>query len=332
MKRYEIALLGEEEKYISNLQNFLNMNHVLPYPVCGFTSKSKFMDYAEGNPIRLLIADEELLFQKEGKGLEDKLKNIPLLYFSEERNSERIFRYQSAEQIANDIIRLSDLSPHSRGSGTSEKKGELIGIYSPVGRCLKTSFAFTLGQMLSRKHKVLYLNLESFSGLTERLNTSQNIDIADLLYYFKNLKDSFSKRYSEGRCTINGMDYIPPALSYIDLTSITEEEWMNFLDELFIQGEYEYILLDLSDHIQGLLEILRKCSRVYTITKNDGPAFAKMNQYEKLLMELKYEDILDKSCKCSLPVFHNLPINLEELAYSELGDMVRQITRGDFSW
>ena len=38
------------------------------------------------------------------------------------------------------------------------KELKLIGVYSPVGKCLQTSFAFVLGQLLSKKHKVLYLN------------------------------------------------------------------------------------------------------------------------------------------------------------------------------
>ena len=40
----------------------------------------------------------------------------------------------------------------------------MIGIYSPVHRIGKTRFAMNLGQKLSEKAPVLYLNLEGYSG------------------------------------------------------------------------------------------------------------------------------------------------------------------------
>ena len=40
----------------------------------------------------------------------------------------------------------------------------IIGVFSPLGRCLKTSFALALGQILAKERAVLYLNLESYSG------------------------------------------------------------------------------------------------------------------------------------------------------------------------
>ncbi|MDQ9824849.1 hypothetical protein RFZ44_16190, partial [Acinetobacter sp. 163] len=48
-----------------------------------------------------------------------------------------------------------------------KKTTEILGVYSPVGRCLKTSFALALGQILARERAVLYLNLEEYSGFEE---------------------------------------------------------------------------------------------------------------------------------------------------------------------
>ena len=48
-----------------------------------------------------------------------------------------------------------------------KKTTEIIGIFSPLGRCLKTSFALTLGQILAKERAVLYLNMEEYSGFEE---------------------------------------------------------------------------------------------------------------------------------------------------------------------
>ena len=46
-----------------------------------------------------------------------------------------------------------------------KKKTEFLGVYSPLGRCLQTSFAWTLAQILSEERAVLYLNMEEYSDL-----------------------------------------------------------------------------------------------------------------------------------------------------------------------
>lgn len=65
----------------------------------------------------------------------------------------------------------------------AEYKTKFIGIYSPVHRCLQSSFALTLGQLLSEKHPTLYLNFEHYIGISELLPERQSRDLADLLYF-----------------------------------------------------------------------------------------------------------------------------------------------------
>lgn len=59
-----------------------------------------------------------------------------------------------------------------------KKKVEIIGIYSPVGRSLKTSLALTYGQIRAREHKVLYLNLEEYAGFETLLEEKYEADLA----------------------------------------------------------------------------------------------------------------------------------------------------------
>ena len=42
----------------------------------------------------------------------------------------------------------------------AEYKTKFIGIYSPVHRCLQSSFALTFAQLIAEKHPALYLNFE----------------------------------------------------------------------------------------------------------------------------------------------------------------------------
>ena len=60
------------------------------------------------------------------------------------------------------------LPPEYKNSKMSE--GALkIGVYSPIRRCMKTSFCLVLGMILAESQKVIYLNLEEMSGLEQIL-------------------------------------------------------------------------------------------------------------------------------------------------------------------
>lgn len=69
------------------------------------------------------------------------------------------------------------------------------------------------------------------------------------------------------------------------------------------------MILDLSEGLQGIFELLRMCSRIYTILCEDGPARSKVEQYEQLLRMHEFEDILEKTRKQKLPVFQDSGIH-----------------------
>ena len=52
--------------------------------------------------------------------------------------------------------------------------------------------------------------------------------------------------------TIHGMDYLPPALDYMDLMELDEKDWQNVLDTLLYSGDYTHIVIDLTEVCQGL--------------------------------------------------------------------------------
>mgnify|MGYP000125617885 FL=1 len=95
-------------------------------------------------------------------------------------------------------------------------------------------------------------------------------------------------------------------------------------------SDYEYLILDLTDGVADLWDILRSCTHVYTITRGDGVSLAKMDQYERGLRTMEYEDVLAKTRKIEFPVFKEIPIRFDELTYGDLARYVRQYIIPDF--
>ena len=195
---------------------------------------------------------------------------------------------------------------------------QIIGIYTPVGRCLQTTFSLTLGQMLARQFKTLYLNFEIYSGFSKMLSREFNSDISDLMYYFNCAREKLVCRLESMVETIGGLDFIPPAQMIQNLNGIRGSQWLDMFHEIEKTSEYEYLILDLTDGIMDLWDVLRGCDHIYTITKGDGLAIAKIEQYEKILEDMNYGDITSKTTKWRLPVFKHLPASFEEMTYGEL--------------
>ena len=343
MQSEVVILAHPDQEYVCRLADYLNEHELLPCKAVAFTEKEKIKAFETTHKVVMKVIPEEWAERKQtiqgraegvysdSKKGEQKSK---ILYISEEEKEDEMYayRYQPADLTGIKICLAAGLEAAGKRKRYREEDTKLIGVYSPVGRSLKTSFSLTLGQMLAVKYKVLYLNFENYSGFHKLLGYEKPSDMADLLFSFLNLSDEFPGKMQESTFHLNGMDLIPPALSFMDLESISEGEWEVFFTSLLKKRKYDFIILDLADHIKGLYEILRRCSLIYTPVPGDRFAKAKEEQYELLLSQLNYGEILERTKKFSPPVFTKLPMKPEELVHSELAEYAKMITEEDFHW
>ena len=123
--------------------------------------------------------------------------------------------------------------------------------------------------------------------------------------------------------------FIPPAASYEDFQDIKEDEWLTVITGIAQAGGYETVLLDLTEQVRGVYPLLEGCDKIYTMLKDDRMAKAKLSQYELMLGQEAYRRIREKTVKCRLPIFKNLPERLEDLSHGELAEYVRKLLAED---
>ena len=318
-----LTLCDAEEEYAGLMTEYMEKQKNLPWHVRTYTDVKKMME-AERETDIMLVA--ESVYCDEIRELEPKR----LIVLNEsgiirDRTLRYINKYQEADQVLREILAIyleiaSEVLPRIGETG----KTVFVGFFSPVRRCMQTTFAMTMAQLLAQEHKTLYLNFEYFAGNQELLPDLQTRDLADLLYFLNADKDKFSLRLQSIVRQVGELAYIPPMKSGQNLLSITAKEWLFFFQKLQEEGEYEYVVMDLSECMQGLFEILRSCRKVYTVTGEDKPASGKLIQYEKLLEMHSCEDILAKTVRLTLPRIRQLPERLEFYGRSELADYVKE--------
>ncbi|MEG1846845.1 MAG: hypothetical protein RRX92_01325 [Lachnospiraceae bacterium] len=330
MSNHIMAICDREEVYAHRFLEYVKDRKILPFQIQVFTEVAQLAIFCQKQAIELLLIAESC-YVNEVSSM--SVRHMIILTESGELTVEKaqmIRKYQSCEIILKEILLFySNLGAAGQILMQQTQSAKLISVYTPIRRCLQTSYAVALGQILSEHSKVLYLNFEAYSGFGKFMGKEFKMDLTDLMYFFHNLEDKFIPRFTETIQHIEGLDYIPPAMSFVDLASITMEDWKRLLEQIIRECNYSYIILDLSDNIQGLFELLKMSERIYTIIREDGMSVGKMEQYELLLQMMECEEVLAKTKRFKLPTFKHVPCAVAELPYCELTRYVRSIVKED---
>ena len=324
-----LAVCDVEEEYALRLTNYINVKDGFPFQVRSFSTIEKLVYFTRQQVVEAVLVSEEYLNEIVTKNTVNTIITLSEERVDSGREDSKVYKYQSGEKIMKAILQILAKDAKDSGHIARSVQMKVIGLYSPVKRSLQTTFGLTLGQILGKKAKVLYINMEAFSGLNIMLQRSFQKDLSDLLYHMQNGKQGIAYILSSMVDSVNGLDILPPMLCQMDLISIEAKEWLNLFYEIERYSEYEYLILDLSDSVQGLFEILRQCTIIYTMTESDGFAMAKIDQYEQMLKQCQYDDVLQKTNKCEFPKFTYLPRQLDRLTVSELADVVRECLKED---
>lgn len=321
----KICICDSETSYGEHLMEYLRHEGRLSRDIYLYTSSDVLLEREDPRDTRLLVIAQSQYSDKIDKaGFGDVLVlNESGVYMEKPEN---MSKYQSVENICDRIRELCVAQEEEVSGGVRHGKPmKLIGIYSPVTRCLQTTFALCMGQLLSASAAVLYLNFEAYSGFETMLSRTFRGTVSDLLYFNDCAREKVAGQLQYMTEKVGDLDILPPMESFILMRSIKAEQWLELLRTIEKVTDYEYCILDLSEQADGVLEILRQCDFIFTITREDGFARAKMTQYEALLRSTQYEDIFMKTRRCRLPVFRELPGNILMMTHGELAGCVKGI-------
>lgn len=331
-KKNIFAVCDLEVEYAYNFMEYLNQRRNLPFEVQAFTSPQILCEYAKTQPIEILLISDKAMCEEVRR-----LKVGKLIILTEGVHNPEldqypsVYKYQASDSVVREVMECYGAEKAARESLPQWKRqASVIGIYSPVGRCQKTSFALTLGQILAKDRAVLYLNLESYSGFEQLLGEVWERNLSDLLYFLRQDNASIVHKLSGMIQSVQNLDFVPPALAPMDIQCTDVKEWLRLIDSIVSESAYEVLILDLGDCVQELYQILDICTKVYVPVRGDSVSMAKLAQFENLLRMWDYESVLEKLQKIKPPFYSTNRTGkgyIEELAWSEMGDYVRQLQR-----
>lgn len=335
MKKRIMAVYDVDPFFADRFAETANQKGQVPFTVIAFSSLERLEKFSMEQDIELLLMDVRM------KEAAEKIKAEQVVFLSDgeaeegdkEKEDSYVYKYQSTANIVREVMSCYCAQPILPPVAVGNKS-LLLGVYSPVNRCLKTSFSLILGQLLAKESKVLYLNLEDCSGFRRLMGQEGPGDFSDVLYY-----------YSQGGCSWarlkslvyhwDELDYILPARYPEDLCSISAEQMADLLTQIAREGIYEIMIVDLGQFGKMAVHILEVCDGIYMPIKQDWFSLAKVEEYEDYVKASGHENLLEKTQKLKLPYhssFAGRKNYLEQLLWGELGDFVRQLLKGKQSW
>lgn len=331
MKKDIFAVCDPEAAYTERLMEYIHQKHGTSFEVQAFTSVQKLCEFAENQQISVLLV---AAYAMNEKVRELSIEKVILLsegdVLQEYSQYPAVYKYQASDSMISEVMECYAQNIQRNPMQLLKKKLKVIGVYSPISRALKTSFALTLGQEMAKKSAVLYLNMESYSGFETLLKKDSLGDFSDLLYFLRSGAGNLIYKVQGMVQKMEQLDYLPPFFSPEDLKGVTVKEWTEVLSVIEDYSAYEIVILDIGEAVNGVFELLNRCDSIYMPIREDTLSRAKLNQYERLIMLSEYTDIKKRTKLIKLP-FHNSfgPTDqyIGQLLWGELGDFVRKMLR-----
>lgn len=325
-----IAIYDDEEIYARKLMNYVNKKSEI-FHVQMFTNLKSIEEYTKKQTISLLLISEE---KKKETLKELNIEQIVVLSKEIQKNLPEeypsIYKYQSSKNIIKEILKYYKPSYEFLNKEEDIGATQLIGVYSPIKRCLKTSFAIVMGQLYGEQYKTLYINLEKFSTIEILAGKKFSSNLSDLMYYFREKGQGVVEKLDSFIESWNRLDLIPPVLNPEDIEDINSNDWQEFFKILLYKSNYKLIIVDFGEGVRGTYEILKMCHRIYMPIQADQMSTIKIDEYEKYLKATDKEDILQKTIKCKLTREGKIGLKqnyIQQLLEGEFSSQVKEILK-----
>lgn len=287
MSEKNLVVCDKELRYATGLGENISLRTEFALRVHVCTSVDSVKQFREKQKLHILIIDEGFAYEEREQMDAEQTFVLTKGRCQDLREKEKeIYKYQSADKILATVFETyCGQKENNLIKKMNTQKKKLIAVYSPIHRIGKTTFAIALGRELARTSRTLYLNLEEYADVGERFIRAEGKNLSDLLYFTRQ-EENIALRLSTMIAHMGELEYIPPVLLGADLKEISLEEWQSFLTSVLNETVYETVILDLSESIQGLLEILQFCDKVYMPVLEDGISKQKVQRFEEMLRQM----------------------------------------------
>lgn len=304
----KVLAICDTEKYSIKLMEAFCEKKNLGFQVHAFSEVNELEQYILRTPVEILLISGKKMCEELNRY---SIGKIILLsdgeIFDDFSDYEVIYKYQSAEYILKEVLWLyAEYARPMTGMYNKKREFEIHGIFSPIGRCGKTALAESLSKTFGKSRRTLLLDLQSYNAREEQLGENELWDLADIIYFLRQGKQTFLYKLGSIVQKVGNYDYILPMRSVADLRSVTSAEWMELLEKLATDSDYQIVVIDFGSDVCGLFQLLSQCTKIYTPMFSDKESKRKVENFLWVLEEENFEKVKHDIHRIILPENFNL--------------------------
>lgn len=234
-----MALLCGDERYAERLMDYFNSSKKCMFNVAAFTSMEMYEEYCAHNEVEILLCEEGMYDYPVEATASAVMLLTENMVVCEEHETVRIYKYQSAEDILQDIVKMytQKIPEYTR---TSDGETVIYTVISPSGgsRCSVT--AAVMAGVLSEKGRTVFLGLDPFFA-DERLGIYvDSYGVSEAVCCCR-AKDGEERKLCVASNDI--FSYVAGCMHWADFTEILPQEADIILKMLGEMG-FKYIVID----------------------------------------------------------------------------------------
>lgn len=282
-----LVLASRDELYIELFLHYVhNSEFDRNLVVTAFSLEAAFHKYMEssGESVDAVLCEEAFLEQ----GMMDKRQRIIWMCLNEGSGANfagyQVFKYQPLHELLSKVLEQIQSTKEVRLPDIG--RAMVIGVYSAVGGCGKTTVALNLAKQLAAEgRKVFYLNLETFvSGILfaeQELPEGRGAGMARLLYDLKAAADRKEpmrqpiSTYTLRHPLFHG-DLLGPVDNINELLEMESHDTKELIDYIAGSGVYDVVIVDGDSYINPRTEgVLENANKVVWLVTDDGEVMRK---------------------------------------------------------
>jgi hypothetical protein len=238
-------------------------------------------------------------------------------------------KYQEVNKIVDEILKqIGEEIRNVRQSGSVLGRQQLLAVYALSENEYQLPFAVTLASILSEKERVLLLDLQENSGLSQMVECTGGAGIEELLVMAE------SGKYSKSRIVscighLDRTDIVYPASNTECLCEVQNGTYQKLFRLLEQEMDYSTVVLNMGSRFVGFFDLLESCSEVYLLKSRGGLGQWREKEFFSELEMRGNERLQDRLREIPIPLVATPMVSCERLVeqwkWNELGDSIRRM-------
>jgi hypothetical protein len=320
-----LALYDSDLFYVTRFMEYMNSRKVCDFRFIAFTRKESLEEY-------LSLHSIEILLRGEHNAEELPHQNVRYTYLLSDRPQDgaendlhRIFKYQSANRIINEIITDYNGKECLLSMTGNSKQTKIFSIFAPIPGAEKLSFAWSISSLLSEKNNTLLVLLDPLPvPILADMDYSRQC-LTEFIYYLKEgsvIEKMRSLSQQSGR-----LFFLSGILHGADIISLTGEDMQKWIDELRTSSDFVNVVFYLGCYTEATIELMKISDSGLVVSLDNYYETSVIREWEQQMNRSAVKDITEKIRQVKLhnqEPLDNLPLTKQEIKNSPVWTQAEQ--------